>query len=103
MPWRPPSPKGSSWRRSSTPISFGSTTSCSTRTGESAGYIVMEYVGGKSLKEILQDARRRRESVPVAHAIAYAVEVLPALGYLHDQGLVYCDFKPDNVIQTEEQ
>src|SRR5271165_2995355 len=71
------------------------------RTGESAGYIVMEYVGGKSLKEILQDARRRRESVPVAHAIAYAVEVLPALGYLHDRGLVYCDFKPDNVIQTE--
>ena len=73
------------------------------RTGESAGYIVMEYVGGKSLKQILQDARRDGGSVPVAHAIAYAIEVLPALGYLHDRGLVYCDFKPDNVIQTEEQ
>jgi serine/threonine-protein kinase PknG len=73
------------------------------RTGESAGYIVMEYVGGKSLKEILQDARRTGGSVPVEHAIAYAIEVLPALGYLHDRGLVYCDFKPDNVIQTEEQ
>ena len=73
------------------------------RTGESAGYIVMEYVGGKSLKQILQDARRDGGSVPLAHAIAYAIEVLPALGYLHDRGLVYCDFKPDNVIQTEEQ
>ena len=73
------------------------------RTGESAGYIVMEYVGGKSLKQILQDARAIGGSVPVAHAIAYAIEVLPALGYLHDRGLVYCDFKPDNVIQTEEQ
>jgi serine/threonine-protein kinase PknG len=73
------------------------------RTGETAGYIVMEYVGGKSLKEILQDARRNGGSVPVTHAIAYAIEVLPALGYLHDRGLVYCDFKPDNVIQTEEQ
>ena len=73
------------------------------RTGESAGYIVMEYVGGKSLKQILQDARASGGSVPVAHAIAYAIEVLPALGYLHDRGLVYCDFKPDNVIQTEEQ
>ena len=41
--------------------------------------------------------------MPVAHALAYAIEVLPALGYLHDRGLVYCDFKPDNVIQTEEQ
>jgi serine/threonine-protein kinase PknG len=63
-----------------------------------AGYIVMEYVGGKSLKDI-----RRAGPVPLAHAIAYAIEVLPALGYLHDRGLVYCDFKPDNVIQTEEQ
>jgi serine/threonine-protein kinase PknG len=73
------------------------------RTGESAGYIVMEYVGGKSLKQILVDARAAGGSVPVPHAIAYAIEVLPALGYLHDRGLVYCDFKPDNVIQTEEQ
>ena len=41
--------------------------------------------------------------MPLAHALAYAIEILPALGYLHDRGLVYCDFKPDNVIQTEEQ
>jgi serine/threonine-protein kinase PknG len=73
------------------------------RTAEIAGYIVMEYVGGKSLKQILVDARQAGGSVPVAHALAYAIEVLPALGYLHDRGLVYCDFKPDNVIQTEEQ
>jgi serine/threonine-protein kinase PknG len=72
-------------------------------TGELAGYIVMEYVGGKSLKQILLDARNAGGSVPVAHALAYTIEVLPALGYLHDHGLVYCDFKPDNVIQTEEQ
>jgi serine/threonine-protein kinase PknG len=72
-------------------------------TLEMAGYIVMEYVGGKSLKEILLDARRSGGSVPLGHALAYAIEVLPALGYLHDRGLVYCDFKPDNVIQTEEQ
>ena len=73
------------------------------RTGEAAGYIVMEYVGGKSLKQILLDARDSGGSVSVPHALAYAIEVLPALGYLHDRGLVYCDFKPDNVIQTEEQ
>jgi serine/threonine-protein kinase PknG len=73
------------------------------RTGEAAGYIVMEYVGGKSLRQILLDARASGGSVPVPHALAYAIEVLPALGYLHERGLVYCDFKPDNVIQTEEQ
>ena len=73
------------------------------RTGESAGYIVMEYVGGKSLKEILLEWRQSGQSLPLPMALAYAIEVLPALGYLHNQGLVYCDFKPDNVIQTQEQ
>jgi serine/threonine-protein kinase PknG len=73
------------------------------RTGEPAGYIVMEYVGGKSLKQILVERRQAGQSLPLPVALAYAIEVLPALGYLHSQGLVYCDFKPDNVIQTEEQ
>jgi serine/threonine-protein kinase PknG len=72
-------------------------------TGESAGYIVMEYVGGKSLKQILLDHRQSGGPLPLPLALAYAIEVLPALGYLHSQGLVYCDFKPDNVIQTREQ
>jgi serine/threonine-protein kinase PknG len=72
-------------------------------SGESAGYIVMEYVGGQSLRELLLDRRRTRESMPLPVALAYAIEILPALGYLHDRGLVYCDFKPDNVIQTGEQ
>jgi serine/threonine-protein kinase PknG len=73
------------------------------KSGQSAGYIVMEYVGGKSLRQILQEYRQSRQSLPLPIALAYAIEVLPALGYLHSRGLVYCDFKPDNVIQTEEQ
>jgi serine/threonine-protein kinase PknG len=75
----------------------------SQRDGETAGYIVMEYVGGKSLKQIRVEARQRGGAVPLPHALAYALEILPAFGYLHDRGLVYCDFKPDNFIQTEEQ
>ncbi len=70
--------------------------------GESAGYIVMEYVGGRSLRQILLDERKAGRSVPVEHALAYAIEVLHAFGYLHSRGLVYCDFKPENVLQAEE-
>ncbi|TDC87922.1 serine/threonine-protein kinase [Actinomadura sp. 7K507] len=69
------------------------------------GYIVMEYVGGQSLKDVLlqQPQPRGEKHLPLAQAIAYGLEVLRAFEYLHAQGLVYCDFKPDNVIQSEEQ
>ncbi|ACU37403.1 tetratricopeptide repeat protein [Actinosynnema mirum] len=70
------------------------------RTGDPTDYIVMEYVGGTTVKDLIND---RSGALPVERAIAYALEVLPALGYLHGVGLLYCDFKPDNVIQTEEQ
>lgn len=73
-------------------------------THEGAGYIVMEYVGGKSLKTILKERLKangdRPDPLPIEQAIAYVLGVLPAIGYLHTQGLVYCDMKPDNVIQT---
>jgi serine/threonine-protein kinase PknG len=72
---------------------------------ESSGYIVMEYVGGSSLKQLLTVRRESNDGepdpLPSAQAIAYMLEVLPALGYLHDMGLLFCDFKLDNVIQTQ--
>ncbi|MBV9843605.1 MAG: protein kinase [Kutzneria sp.] len=75
-------------------------------TGLILGYIVMEYVGGSSLRELAsahRGADGRREPLPLPQVIAYGLEVLPALGYLHGLGLLYCDLKPDNVIQTDEQ
>ncbi|AYF75928.1 serine/threonine protein kinase [Nocardia yunnanensis] len=72
--------------------------------GKPVGYIVMEYVGGKSLKQLLREQRTADQRyLPPARAIAYILEMLPALEYLHERGLAYCDFKPDNVMQTEEQ
>ena len=76
------------------------------RTGSLDGYIVMEYVGGKSLKEIANGRRTpagRRDPVPVAQACAYGLEALEALGHLHSRNLLYCDFKVDNAIQQEDQ
>lgn len=70
--------------------------------GSSIGYIVMEYVGGQSLRDIL-DARPSGERMPLAEAIAYVLEILPALDHLHSIGLTYNDLKPDNVMVTEDQ
>lgn len=61
-----------------------------------ATYIVMEYVGGRSLRAM----RDPREPMDPELALAYVLEVLPALSHMHERGLLYCDFKPENVVQT---
>jgi serine/threonine-protein kinase PknG len=58
------------------------------------GFIIMEYVGGQNLKDI----RKARGPLPPAEAIAYIHRVLASFSYLHSQGVVYCDFKPDNMM-----
>ena len=68
--------------------------------GVAADYIVMAYIGGSTLSQV-RDARAGDGALPVAHALAYMIKVLPALGYLHAEGHVYSDFKPDNVMQCE--
>ncbi|NKY51838.1 serine/threonine-protein kinase [Nocardia vermiculata] len=65
------------------------------------GYIVMEYVGGQSLKHLLDELAPQR--IPVAEAIAYVMEVLPALDYLHSAGLSYNDLKPDNIMVSDDE
>ncbi|MEV2279236.1 tetratricopeptide repeat protein [Nocardiopsis sp. NPDC049922] len=75
-------------------------------TGIPSGHIVMEYVGGKSLRQLLMERRERGagdEVLPVDQVIAFGLESLRALDHLHRKGLLYCDFKPDNVMQSEEQ
>jgi serine/threonine-protein kinase PknG len=59
---------------------------------DSEGFIVMEFVGGRTIRSI----RKERGPLPVAEAIAYILGILPAFSYLHGQKLVYCDFKSDN-------
>ena len=70
-----------------------------------SGYIVMEYVGGRSLKELRTgrgDNGGSPAPLPPEQAIAYMLAVLPALGHLHRSGLLFCDFKLDNVIRTQD-
>lgn len=62
------------------------------------GYIVMEYVGGKSLKTL----RQERGPLPPAEAVAFIHRILGAFIYMENKGLVYCDFKPDNFMLEDD-
>ena len=59
------------------------------------GYIVMEYIHGKTLEQIMEEQGRPFD---VPDAIKYILGILPAFNYLAKLGLVYCDFKPQNVM-----
>ncbi|PXY22266.1 tetratricopeptide repeat protein [Prauserella muralis] len=81
---------------------FGNVRHADPYTGQSRGYLVMEYVAGLSLRELLRRLAAGEEvfgePLRAEHVIGYAQELLDALHYLHGQGLLYCDLKPDNVI-----
>jgi eukaryotic-like serine/threonine-protein kinase len=65
--------------------------------GEGVGtpYIVLEYVEGETLKQLI---RREGRSLEITQAVAYAIEIARALGAAHEQLIVHRDVKPQNVL-----
>ncbi len=64
-------------------------------SGEAGGflYLVMEYVDGASLRQLLRERRLQPEE-----ALAIVPRICEALQFAHEQGVVHRDIKPENVL-----
>jgi len=57
-------------------------------------YMVMEWVEGKLLRQILNDQKK----LPTERAVKIALGICDALGYIHQHGVVHRDLKPENIM-----
>lgn len=64
--------------------------------GDKLHYLVMEYLEGETLEELLQ----RKKQLPPAEAVAIIYQALQGLQHIHTQGLVHRDLKPSNLMLT---
>ncbi len=61
-------------------------------------YIVMEYVEGETLRDVI----RREGHLPAERAMALAADICGALDFSHRNGIVHRDVKPGNVMITPQ-
>jgi len=65
---------------------------------DSAAYMAMEYVEGRSLRERIRPGERMRSE----DALDLALQVARALDYAHARGIVHRDVKPGNILIRED-
>ena len=64
---------------------------------EERTFIVMEYVRGRDIRELLREA-----PLDVPRALHLALQVADALVKIHERGIVHRDLKPENVLVTDD-
>lgn len=65
-------------------------------------YIVMEYVDGQTLKQIIRQENNDGHLMPISRVLNLAIQICDGIGYAHRANLVHCDVKPQNVIVTRD-
>src|SRR4029077_4020134 len=65
--------------------------------GENVAYLVMEYIAGKTLQQVLSES-----PVPFPRACAWTADLAEALNRAHRAGIIHGDLKPANILVTDD-
>jgi serine/threonine protein kinase len=65
--------------------------------GSGTPFLVMEFVSGKNLEQLLAQSR-----IPFASAAVWTADLASALAYAHRAGVIHGDVKPSNIRVTED-
>jgi serine/threonine protein kinase len=63
-------------------------------------YMVLELLGGDTLKVRLADYQARDEQMPWGEMVRILLDVLDGLAYAHNEGMIHRDIKPANILLT---
>jgi serine/threonine-protein kinase len=63
-----------------------------------AYYIIMEFIEGQNLKEIIKTFG----ALPITRVLNLAIQICGGIGFAHRAGLVHADIKPQNILVTKE-
>jgi serine/threonine-protein kinase len=65
-------------------------------------YIVMEYVDGPTLKQIIREQNAAGATLPISRSLDLMIQICAGVGFAHRSGLVHCDIKPHNMLVSHD-
>ncbi|MCA9865169.1 MAG: serine/threonine protein kinase [Anaerolineae bacterium] len=65
-------------------------------------YIVMEFVDGRTLKQLVRLQNQQGRPLSINSALDLAIQICAGIGYAHRANLVHCDVKSQNILVTRD-